>query len=46
MACNMTCKTLRDFGSEAAIITAAFFFRNGIVIAVLVAFALIALARP
>ncbi len=42
----MTRKTLRDFGSDAADVTAAFFLRNAIVIASLVTFALIALARP
>jgi hypothetical protein len=42
----MTRKTLRDVGSEAADIAAALILRNAIVISGLVAFALIALARP
>lgn len=42
----MTRKTIRDFGTDAADVTAAFFTRNALVIAALTTFALIALARP
>lgn len=42
----MTRKALRDFGSDAADVTAAFLLRNVIVIVALATFALIALARP
>ncbi len=42
----MTRKTIRDFGTDAADVTAAFFTRNVLVITAITAFALIALARP
>lgn len=42
----MTTKTIRDIGAEAAVITAAFIFRNAIVFAALTTLALCALARP
>ncbi len=43
---TMTRKIIRDFGSDAADVAAAFFTRNMIVIVALTAFALMALARP
>ncbi len=41
----MTRKTLLDFGSDTALITAAFFVRNAVVLAGLSVFMLIALVR-
>lgn len=40
----MTCRSIRDVGSDAAVITAAFLFRNAVVILTLAALALIAFA--
>jgi hypothetical protein len=41
---TVTRKTLLDFGADTAVITAAFVFRNAVVILALSAFALIAFA--
>jgi hypothetical protein len=40
----MTCKTMRDLGTDTAVITAAFVFRNAFVILALTTFVLIAFA--
>jgi len=40
----MTSKTILDLGTDTAVITAAFVFRNALVIVALTAFALIAFA--
>ncbi len=42
----MTARIIRDFGTDAAVITAAFVFRNAIVIAALSALTMCALAQP
>lgn len=41
----MTVKTIIDFATEAALVTAAFFIRNAIVLIALSLFAVIALSR-